>query len=492
MKTPSSLLKRFVRRGGNRGIAVVYIALLLIVLLAFVALAIDIGYMYVAKTQLQNAADAAALAGAARLNGSGFTNQTGARLEAQRFATKNSAAREIVSIDTNSNNISKDNNSTYDGDIILGYWDGSSCNTSLIGNQVVNCVKVTARRTTENAAGISTNNKPVPTFFGKVINFNTINVSSSAIAAVQAARVIPVAANEYWLQLDAAARPYPDSYHEYPSSFLRKTNVDGIASLPFGLTFAVLGASANDNVPASSVPGSKNMNGFVNMDARTSNHDGNGISWYEVITGSSSSVNCATCLLGFNGPVSKNTGSVSSAKFDLNLQYLHEGYPENRILPTAIKEIFRSPTPTYPASNYPIPTSSCPFATVAYFPGSGAQPVNKNYNGKTMDQVYPSGTKLMLLVYDGTFKPDTDPNMPNTVSVVGYSLVQIDGYSSQNPKQLGFTTIGPKSDVGTSGNTAYAHALEDIVEPIAGETCDQFFARVMWLRFKGGKIKLVK
>lgn len=338
MKIPS-LLNRYLHRSDNRGIAVVYIALILVALLAITGLAIDIGYMYVVKTQLQNAADAAALAGAARLDGSRFTNQSGARLEAQRVAAKNYAAREIVSIDTNINNISKDNNSTYDGDIILGYWDGNSCSTSLSGNQVVNCVKVTTRRTTEIAAGISTNNKPVPTFFGKVINVNTINISASAIAGVQLARVIPIAANQYWLQRDVAARPYPSSYHEYPSSFLRKTNVDGTASLSFGLTFAILGASANDNVPASGVPGSKNMNGFVNLDARTSNHDGSGISWYNVLTGSSTSIDCTTCLLGFNGPVSNNQGYISSDKFDLNLQYLHEGYPENRILPTAIKEI---------------------------------------------------------------------------------------------------------------------------------------------------------
>jgi hypothetical protein len=174
------------------------------------------------------------------------------------------------------------------------------------------------------------------------------------------------------------------------------------------------------------------------------------------------------------------------------MQYLHEGYPENRIAPTAIKEIYRQTPPYYPASNYPIPTSSCPFATVAYFSSSGAQPVGKYYNGKTMDQVFPAGTKLIVLVYDGTFQPETDPNAPNTVSIVGYSLVRIDGYSSKIPKELGLTTSGPKLDVGTSGNTAYAHALEDIVEPVAGESCDQFFARLMSLRFKGGKIKLVK
>jgi Flp pilus assembly protein TadG len=44
----------------NKGIAVIYLAITIIVLIAFIGLSVDIGYMYVAKGQLQNAADAAA------------------------------------------------------------------------------------------------------------------------------------------------------------------------------------------------------------------------------------------------------------------------------------------------------------------------------------------------------------------------------------------------------------------------------------------------
>jgi len=168
MNTPSIILKSF-KCGGNRGIAFVYIALLLFALVAFVAIAVDIGYMYITKTQLQNAADSAALSGAARLNGTAFTNQTGARLEAQRFAAHNKAAAETVNIDTNDSNINSISNS-YDGDIILGYWDGNLCNPSIPSGQRVNCVKVKARRTNEILAGVSAQNKPVNTFFGKVLN----------------------------------------------------------------------------------------------------------------------------------------------------------------------------------------------------------------------------------------------------------------------------------------------------------------------------------
>ena len=99
MKTSLSNIK-FSIRGSNRGIAVVYIALMLLVLLAFVGLAIDIGYMYVAKSQLQNAADAAALAGANLLDGTISSAQ--ARQEAQKFAALNKTTGQNITIDLNS------------------------------------------------------------------------------------------------------------------------------------------------------------------------------------------------------------------------------------------------------------------------------------------------------------------------------------------------------------------------------------------------------
>jgi Flp pilus assembly protein TadG len=53
----------------RRGAVVPFVALCLVVILAFVALAIDLGMMLLARNQCQNAADAAALTGARTLNG---------------------------------------------------------------------------------------------------------------------------------------------------------------------------------------------------------------------------------------------------------------------------------------------------------------------------------------------------------------------------------------------------------------------------------------
>ena len=65
---PSAPLLR--GRGRARGAVVVVFALLLVVLLGFVGMALDLGRLYNRKAELQNVADAAALAAARELNGS--------------------------------------------------------------------------------------------------------------------------------------------------------------------------------------------------------------------------------------------------------------------------------------------------------------------------------------------------------------------------------------------------------------------------------------
>lgn len=496
----TSLFKKLIKAGSNRGIAVIYLVVLLFALVAFVALAIDLGYMYVSKTKLQNAADAAALAGAARLNGSAFTNQTGARLEAQRFALTNRAANDNVYIDTNDTNISSVNNS-YDGDVVLGFWDGTTCTTTIPTGERVDCVRVTARRTNQLLPGISSQNKPVPTFFGRAINITQINVSSTATAIKKPANILPITVNEYWRAnsdspsapqlISPGQQPYGTA-QDYPNSFVRVTNVNGSASAVFGKTFAILGSEASDNIPAPMAPGAQNINGYVNLDYRSFNHDGSGESWYTITTGTYTPLSCATCAYSlFTGPTTVKTGTVVNSKYDSSLAYLMDGFPDNYPYPLAVREQYTS---NYPTTSYTIPsTSVCPFATFAYFDGGGTQPINKVYNGKKFNEVYPPGSKVILMVYDGTFKPESDPNSANAVTNIGYVPVLIDGYSSSNPKNF-LSTNGPTSNIGTDGSTAYGHALANILEPSTpGGGCDTgFFDRLHNLAYQFGTVKLVK
>ena len=82
------------RRGrphSRRGAALVLLLLFLIPLIAFLALAIDMGLLAVARTQCQNAADVAALAGVRTLNGNPATNNNYAAVTpaAQAASTAN-------------------------------------------------------------------------------------------------------------------------------------------------------------------------------------------------------------------------------------------------------------------------------------------------------------------------------------------------------------------------------------------------------------------
>jgi hypothetical protein len=94
----------------------VTLAIALGVLLALGALVVDLGYSRVVHAQLQAAADAAALAGASRLDGSAEGMEL-ARATALEVASENQANGEWVELGENAGNAA-------DGDLVLGYWDG--------------------------------------------------------------------------------------------------------------------------------------------------------------------------------------------------------------------------------------------------------------------------------------------------------------------------------------------------------------------------------
>src|SRR3712207_1561377 len=81
---PYTTLFRSRRRpgGGERGAVLVHVAVAMTGLLAFSALSIDLGMLWVARAQLQNAADAAALAGGVSLAYLG-SDEDSARASAQ-------------------------------------------------------------------------------------------------------------------------------------------------------------------------------------------------------------------------------------------------------------------------------------------------------------------------------------------------------------------------------------------------------------------------
>ena len=80
------------RQRPDAGIAVIWVAVFLLVSLWFVSLAIDMGKLMAAKTELQAAADASALAGASSVNlKTGVLMQDSARVRATYTGTQNKA-----------------------------------------------------------------------------------------------------------------------------------------------------------------------------------------------------------------------------------------------------------------------------------------------------------------------------------------------------------------------------------------------------------------
>lgn len=169
--------RQLAQLGNQRGLALVYIALIMVAICGFLGLAVDIGYMYIAKGQLQNASDAAALAGVVKLKsiGTGVADpndllQAAARAEAVSFANSNKVAGVSVKVvSDNSNTLSSTN------DITVGRWSGGIYTP---GATPVNAIQTRARRTADSPGN------EVNLFLSGVVGWNSMAVSADAIAGL--------------------------------------------------------------------------------------------------------------------------------------------------------------------------------------------------------------------------------------------------------------------------------------------------------------------
>jgi hypothetical protein len=140
----------------------------LISLIAISSLAIDVGIVWAARNQLQNAADAAALAGAANLIDPALPSVTASLAEAA-----------AVDIASQNGTVSANSVNLPVSDVTLGNWDLTTGvfdqGVNLADPAVVSAVQVAAR-----LDGVA--NGPVPAFFARVIGRNSFTVSASATA----------------------------------------------------------------------------------------------------------------------------------------------------------------------------------------------------------------------------------------------------------------------------------------------------------------------
>lgn len=150
-----------IHRRHRRGATLVLFALCLVLLLAFVAFSIDTGYICLARTQLQSAADSSALAGAAALR----DGPARARSNAAHYASLHAAAGHSVSLVENE-------------DIQLGIWDDDArvfTALAAANEGSANAVRVYCRRT-------SARQNRVNLFFARVLGTSTTDVTAHATA----------------------------------------------------------------------------------------------------------------------------------------------------------------------------------------------------------------------------------------------------------------------------------------------------------------------
>ncbi len=161
----------------QRGLSIVLMSIALLMLMAFAALAIDGGNLYVAKNELQNAADAGALAGARELyEDDGSAINTGADDIAVEVAVANYSQGEAVEVFSAQR----------------GHW--SFTTRTFTANPSTDVVDLFGKTAAEldldpnfiNAVEVITQREatPVEAFFGTVLGFDNYNSAARAVAYI--------------------------------------------------------------------------------------------------------------------------------------------------------------------------------------------------------------------------------------------------------------------------------------------------------------------
>lgn len=168
-------------------------AISLLSLLGFTALAVDVGYLFVVRNELQNAADTAALSGAGYLAPfiSGAPNWVNANTEATNAISLNKAVGDTL----------------VDGQVETGYWNITGSPTGLhsisAGSNDLPAVMVTINKADGSNGGA------VNAFFAQVLGIDSFDVGAKAVAVISSpgntrASLLPIAipeclySSEYW------------------------------------------------------------------------------------------------------------------------------------------------------------------------------------------------------------------------------------------------------------------------------------------------------
>jgi Flp pilus assembly protein TadG len=225
----------------RRGALVPLAALLMIPVMGMCAFSIDAGYIVLVQTDLQNAADAGALAGAEQLQNlyAQYTAPLANTQSIMTTATTNVAQSGTYGTNTGNsafvpgspmwmaehiaglNKAGGVSLTVPDADVTLGYTDANGTYTSTLGTNFPNTITVVTRRDT-------TANNPIDLFFGPVYNKSQQSLTATATATIYAgnvsslqvipgvdAHVLPVAYDYQMWQTFASTGQSPDGIVHY-------------------------------------------------------------------------------------------------------------------------------------------------------------------------------------------------------------------------------------------------------------------------------------
>lgn len=191
MKKVSEIL-RLTRLREQSGVTLALVAVLMVVLVGFTALAVDVSHLLVVKNELQNAADAGALAGARVLYlDSGAAVNENANQEAYDAATANKAISEGGAVAVDVNWISGNT-----GDVERGHWSfglgslakGFYPNNSLLPVDLVNSTTVELDENLDfiNAVQVKARRQDTPaaSFFARIFGYQDFDLGAEAVGYI--------------------------------------------------------------------------------------------------------------------------------------------------------------------------------------------------------------------------------------------------------------------------------------------------------------------
>lgn len=171
----------------DRGVTAVFVAIMIVLLTAMVSFTVDLGFAWVTKNELQNIADAAALAGTSHLGVVYAALPPDQQEDTSRSLTSSEKAQVLAFVErvAGLNRAGGLSGIAIDtaNDVNIGTWDFT---TKTLTPTLIRptAVTVTARRD-------GNVNRPITTFFANVMGISELNVAATATAALGPLGFVP-------------------------------------------------------------------------------------------------------------------------------------------------------------------------------------------------------------------------------------------------------------------------------------------------------------